>query len=114
MVKRWLTAREAAEKLGVHWSWVRHLCQNDRIKGATKLGKSWMIPDPPVVLNRFKGNLVTTPEAGRQLGITRQRVVELCRLGLIVGANRDSGTWAIPTPVKRLPAKRSKKEPIAA
>ncbi|NQT72072.1 MAG: helix-turn-helix domain-containing protein [Chloroflexi bacterium] len=41
-----LTVTQAAEKLGVKPVRVRQLCQQGRIKGAEKLGSTWIIPTP--------------------------------------------------------------------
>lgn len=40
----YITVREASEKWGVTPRRVQILCASNRIKGATKFGKSWMIP----------------------------------------------------------------------
>jgi len=40
---------EAAEKLNVSARRIRVLCEQGRIKGVKRLGKSWAIPDNPVV-----------------------------------------------------------------
>lgn len=47
----YITAKEAAEKWGVTPRRVQILCANDRIKGAVRFGKSWMIPDGAVLPN---------------------------------------------------------------
>lgn len=40
----YITVKEAAEKSGVTPRHVQILCAEERIKGATRFGRSWMIP----------------------------------------------------------------------
>ena len=47
----YITVREAAEKWGITERWVQKLCEEDRIKGAVRFSRVWMIPkeaDRPV------------------------------------------------------------------
>ena len=46
----YLTTSEAAERLGVSVSRVWALLGQERIRDARKLGRDWIIPDPPIVL----------------------------------------------------------------
>ncbi len=46
-----ITAKEASEKWGVSIRRVQILCNQDRIKGAYRFGKSWMIPASAVLPN---------------------------------------------------------------
>ena len=46
-----ITVKEAAEKWNVSTRRVQILCSNDRIKGAYRFGKSWMIPSGAVLPN---------------------------------------------------------------
>ena len=39
------TAKETAERLGVRESRVRQLCIADRLPGAAKVGRQWLIPE---------------------------------------------------------------------
>ena len=101
-----LTAKQTAEKLDVSPARVRDLCQRGRVRGAKKLGMAWMIPDPPVLLGKM-GNLggsdyVTAPEAARIMGISRQRLSDLCTEGKIKGAIQKGRYWSIPFPIERL------------
>ena len=101
---RWLTAKQAAEKLDVSSAWVRYLCQQGRMKGAEMLGVAgWMIPDPPVLLGK-RGDVdcVSAPEAARIMGISRQRVFDLCMEGKIKGAAKKGRFWEIPYPINRI------------
>ena len=101
--EKWLTAKEAARELDVDSSYVRQLCGQDRIRGAKKLGTAWMIPSPVVVLSILGDTTSMTPaQAAVELGMTRERVRQLCKAGSIEGAKRVSGTWSIPTPIKRI------------
>ena len=40
----YITAKEASEKWGLTTRRVQILCQKDKIKGVTRLGKVWAIP----------------------------------------------------------------------
>ena len=66
--KKTLKVEEAAAILGVSGAWVRKLCIDKRVKGAKKVGSTWMMPDPPVVVDR----LLNAAEAGRIMGISRR------------------------------------------
>ena len=112
----YLTAEQAAHKLGKSSAWVRHLCANGRVQGATKHGNSWMIPDPPVLLGRVRQGNLTATEAANLMGLSRQRVIELCKIGGIEGAAMQNGIWSIPYPIKRIERKngRPKQEVVAA
>ena len=104
MAKRWLTANETSKVLGVSHSWILYLCQRGRVEGAEKLGGlGWSIPDPPVLLGRFRHRgRVTTGEVANILGVGRQRVVGLCKSGDLRGAAFKDGFWEIPFPIERL------------
>ena len=100
---RWVSAKQAAEKLGLSSARVRDLCQQGRVKGAQNLGEAWMIPDPPVLRKIGDHDYVTAPEAARILGISRQRLFQLCMEGKIKGATQKDGYhWSIPFPIQRL------------
>jgi len=45
-----LSTQQAADKLGVNCSRVRALLAQGRIAGAQKVGRNWIIPDPPRIL----------------------------------------------------------------
>ena len=47
----YITVKEAAEKWGVSPRRVQILCSQDRVKGAYRFGKSWMIPSNAVLPN---------------------------------------------------------------
>ena len=51
-----ITVKEAAEKWGVTPRRVQILCSQERIKGARRLGKSWMIPTHAVLPSSARGN----------------------------------------------------------
>ena len=44
MDRPYLTAEEAAAKLGVSPIRIRQLCQSGQIEGAAKFGRAWLIP----------------------------------------------------------------------
>ena len=50
---------------------------------------------------------ITASQAAAAMGVTPQRVRQLCAKGLIVGAERVGGTgnWAIPINIKRVRVK---------
>lgn len=50
----YITVREAAQKWGVSTRRVQMLCNEERIKGAYRFGKSWMIPSTAVLPNARK------------------------------------------------------------
>ncbi|MBE5739771.1 MAG: helix-turn-helix domain-containing protein, partial [Clostridiales bacterium] len=45
---QYITVQEAAKKWGVTTRRVQMLCNEERIKGAYRFGKSWMIPSTAV------------------------------------------------------------------
>jgi hypothetical protein len=45
-----ITAAEYARRIKVSGAHIRQLCVSGRIQGAQRLGRDWLIPDPPVVL----------------------------------------------------------------
>ena len=47
----YITVKEAAEKWGVSVRRVQFLCNQNRIKGASRMGKSWIIPQSAVLPN---------------------------------------------------------------
>lgn len=47
----YITVKEAAEKWGVSVRRVQFLCNQNRIKGASRMGKSWVIPQSAVLPN---------------------------------------------------------------
>ena len=51
-----ITAKEAAEKWGVTIRHVQNLCNQEKIKGAYRFGKSWMIPARAVLPSSAKKN----------------------------------------------------------
>ena len=51
----WLTTADAARVLGVTPARVRQLLADDRIPGAHRVGRDWLIPNPPAVVPRTKG-----------------------------------------------------------
>lgn len=40
----YMTVREAAEKLDITERWVQKLCEENRVKGAVRFSRVWMIP----------------------------------------------------------------------
>ncbi|MDF2538482.1 MAG: DNA-binding protein [Herbinix sp.] len=40
----YMTVREAAEKWNITERWVQKLCEENRIKGAVRFSRVWMIP----------------------------------------------------------------------
>lgn len=40
----YMTVREAAEKWNITERWVQKLCGEDRVKGAVRFSRVWMIP----------------------------------------------------------------------
>jgi len=58
----YITVKEAAEKWGVSTRRVQFLCNQNRIKGASRMGKSWVIPQSAVLPNaRRKDEAPTLP-----------------------------------------------------
>lgn len=49
-MKKYLSATEAAAKLGLSRARIKLLCAQERIKGACKAGNVWIIPLPVRVL----------------------------------------------------------------
>lgn len=45
-----ISVDEAAQILGVSPRRVRTLCTQERIKGAKKIGRDWVLPNKPVVI----------------------------------------------------------------
>lgn len=50
----YITVKEAAEKWGVSTRRVQVLCAQDRVKGAYRFGKSWMIPSSAILPNAYR------------------------------------------------------------
>lgn len=50
-MSHYITVKEAAEKWGVSTRRVQILCSQDRVKGAYRFGKSWMIPEGAILPN---------------------------------------------------------------
>ena len=106
--RRYVTVAEAADEVGLTESYIRRLCREGRVRGAERFGKSWMIPTPVTVYSVIesqtggRAGLIGATEAAAVLGITRQRVIQLCRAGGIKGARKVGRHWAIPTPVERV------------
>jgi len=50
-MNQFITVKEAAEKWGVSPRRVQILCSQDRVKGAYRFGKSWMIPERAILPN---------------------------------------------------------------
>lgn len=50
-MNNYITVKEAAEKWGVSTRRVQILCSQDRVKGAYRFGKSWMIPKEAILPN---------------------------------------------------------------
>jgi len=48
--------------------------------------------------------MITTAQAAKILGITRTRVLQLCRAGRIEGAEKVGRDWLIPARFRRLPS----------
>ena len=104
MHTRYISLHEAAIELGLSTGRTVKLCQRGLIQGAWKEDYyTWVIPSPVVRLDRlWPDGCVTTGQASKELGVRRQRVWELCTLGLIQGARLVAERWAIPSPVVRL------------
>lgn len=54
----YITVREAAEKWNITERWVQKLCEENRIEGAVRFSRVWMIPkdtEKPVDGRRKKG-----------------------------------------------------------
>ena len=56
----YITVREAADKWNVSTRRVQFLCSQDRIKGAYRFGKSWMIPETAVLPNARRKEVTPT------------------------------------------------------
>ena len=88
-----LDLEEAARELGVTRRRVWQLCQLGRIQGARLVLGRWAIPSPVERLDVRPDGCLDLEEAARELGVTRQRVWELCQLGRIQGARVILGKW---------------------
>lgn len=54
----YMTVREASEKWSITERWVQKLCEENRIKGAVRFSRVWMIPKEaikPIVGRRKDG-----------------------------------------------------------
>jgi len=52
MELNFISARQAAEKWNITDRQVQSLCLQDKIKGATRLGREWLIPkDAPIPID---------------------------------------------------------------
>ena len=47
MMNGYITVQEAAEKWGITPRQVQILCKNNRIVGATRMSRIWVIPETP-------------------------------------------------------------------
>jgi len=109
-INQYVSVPEAARELEVSATHVRTLCQQGRIVGAHKVGKVWVMPSPVQVLSVVEkaggaqGDL-NASQAAAELGVSRMRMVQLCRLGRIAGARKVGKVWVIPTPVTRIPGR---------
>ena len=61
-MKGYMTLKEASEKWGVSVRWVNAICLQNRIPGAERMGKMWIIPkdaecpaDRRVKTGKYKG-----------------------------------------------------------
>lgn len=63
MEPKMITVVQAAKKLKVSERRVRVLCAQERIPGAQKVGRDWLLPDKPTV----------TPAERRRPGVIRMR-----------------------------------------
>jgi hypothetical protein len=66
----WITTKQAAEDWGITVRRVQVLCDNGRVKGATRLGDMWVIPTGTLkpVDGRTKGaKTIGTTEKGVHL-----------------------------------------------
>ena len=50
-----VSGKQAAQELGVSHRRIQRLCQDDRIKGALKVARDWIIPSPVKVTPGEKG-----------------------------------------------------------
>ena len=98
-----VSLEEAAKELGVGQQRLWKLCTLNHIQGARLVLGRWAIPSPVVRLDVRPDGCLDLEEAAKELGVTRQRVWELCQLGRIQGARVILGKWAIPSPVVRVP-----------
>ena len=57
----YITVKEAAEKWGVSTRRVQILCSQDRVKGAYRFGKSWMIPERAILPNARRTEMEKLP-----------------------------------------------------
>lgn len=101
---RYISVRQAAEREGCHISRIGQLCRDGRIPGAYKMGSTWAIPEDFTTepKNRWEPNHLTVREAAKELCLTTERVIQLCRVGRIVGAKKIGNKWAIPKPIQRI------------
>lgn len=50
----YISVKEAAELWGVSERWIQKLCEEGRIDGVKRFGRSWMIPKGAEKAKRFK------------------------------------------------------------
>lgn len=50
-----VTARRAAQELGITYSRMRQLLKEGRVRGASKLGQAWVVPSPVEVTPGSRG-----------------------------------------------------------
>lgn len=107
--QEFLTVPEAAAALNISNQRLRLLCSEGRVRGATQVGRFWRIPAPPEIVpflvaeTGLNEELLTAAQAAQVLGLSRERVSDLCRRGRIRGAVRAGRNWAIPNPPEILP-----------
>ena len=119
----YVTIQDAAREMNVTPRWVRHLCENRRLKGAKQFGSNpnaqWMIPSPIVQLTKAQAqaqalgeddaHILTAPQAALSLGISKARIYDLLKQGRISGAYLSGHTWVVPFPIILLPSSHKKK-----
>lgn len=69
------STKQTARDLDLTHSYVRRLCRTGRIKGAKKVGDTWMIPSPVVVLDPCKA----CRGSGREPTLGMQYLCEVCK-----------------------------------
>ena len=98
-----LSVQEAADELGKGLKHLYSYLLAERIQGAHKVNGEWQIPSPVVLLpppSSLKEGFLSVQEAADELGVSPDKMGNLCREGLVIGAYKEGWFWQIPNPVR--------------
>lgn len=80
-----ITVKAAAEKWGVSTRRVQILCAQDRVKGAYRFGKSWMIPSAAILPNAYRTEEERLPMPRRSIALVlKTPSAQIAGLGLLL------------------------------